>query len=95
MIRIHFDVIWTIIADTLYHRFAQDLRRFEKVLAPQLFRKFIDMPGRVIYDADEGKFQIKIRKRSHTPILKEVEKLQQPISVPWLDGRTIEIIWTA
>jgi transposase len=93
MIRIHFDVLWTIIADTLYHRFAQDLRRFEKALAPQLFRKFIDMPGRVIYD--ENKFQIKIRKRAHTPILKEVGKLQAPIPVPWLGDRTIEIIWTA
>ncbi len=28
MIRIHFDVLWTMIADTLYRRFAQDLRRF-------------------------------------------------------------------
>jgi transposase len=93
MIRIHFDVLWSIIADTLYHRFAQDLRRFEHALAPQLFRKFIDMPGRVIYDGST--FQIKIRKRAHTPILMEVEKLQTPISVPWLAGRTVEIIWTA
>ncbi|MEE9356723.1 MAG: transposase [Methylococcaceae bacterium] len=93
MIRIHFDILWTIIADTLYHRFAQDLRRFEQGLAPQLFRKFIDMPGRVIYD--KRNFQIKIRKRAHTPILKEVEKLQKPILVPWLEDRTVEIIWTA
>ena len=73
MIRIHFDILWTIIADTLYHRLASDLRRFENVPAPQLFRKFIDMPGRVVYDGK--RFQIKIRKRAHTPILKEVEKL--------------------
>ncbi len=93
MIRIHFDILWTLIADTLYHRFAQDLRRFEKALAPQLFRKFVDMPGRVVYD--NNKFQIKIRKRAHTPILREVEKLQKPFPVPWLEGRTVEIIWTA
>lgn len=93
MIRIHFDVLWSIIADTLYHRFAQDLRRFENTLAPQLFRKFIDMPGRIIYDGNS--FQIKIRKSAHTPILMEVEKLQKPISVPWLEGKTVEIIWTA
>lgn len=93
MIRIHFDVLWTIIADTLYHRFAHDLRRFEKALAPQLFRKFIDMPGRVVYDGN--KFEIKIRKRAHTPILKGVKKLQTPIYVPWLNGKPVEIIWTA
>jgi hypothetical protein len=93
MIRIHFDVLWTLIADTLYRRFAQDLRRFEDALAPQLFRKFVDMPGKVVYDGN--KFQIKVRKRAHTPILKEVEKLQRPIHVPWLDGKPVEIVWTA
>jgi len=93
MIRIHFDILWTIIADTLYHRFAQDLKRFEKSLAPQIFRNFIDMPGKIIYDGDN--FEIKIRKRAHTPILLEVEKLNSPFSVPWLEGKTIKIIWTA
>lgn len=93
MIRIHFDILWTVIADTLYHRFAQDLRRFEHACAPQLFKKFIDMPGKVVYDGD--KFMIKIRKRSHTPILKEVEKLQTPFQVPWLHKKSMEIVWTA
>jgi len=93
MIRIHFDVLFTVIADTLYHRFALDLRRHEKDLSPRLFRKFVDMPGRVVYDGN--KFMIKIRKRANTPTLKEVEKLQKPIRVPWLSGKEIEIIWTA
>lgn len=93
MIRIHFDILWTIIADTLYHRFTQDLRRFEDNLAPQIFRKFINMPGRVVFDGK--KFLIKIRKRAHTPILKDVEKLQKPIQVPWLEERPVEILWTA
>jgi len=93
MVRIHFDILWTMIADTLYHVFAQDLRRFEKTLAPSLFKKFINMPGRVIYDGE--KFLIKIRKRGHTPILKGVKKLQSPFQLPWLDGKSVEIIWTA
>jgi hypothetical protein len=93
MIRIHFDILWTMIADTLYHRFAQDLRRFENNIAPTIFRNFINMPGKVIYDGD--KFLVKIRKRAHTPILKGVEKLQTSFSVPWLDGKSMQIEWTA
>jgi transposase len=93
MIRIHFDILWTMVADTLYHRFGRELRRFENNLAPTIFKKFIDIPGRVIYDGN--KFLIKIRKRAHTPILMEVEKLQKPFSIPWLDGKQIEIVWTA
>jgi len=92
MIRIHFDILWTMIADTLYHIFTQDLRRFEKNQAPTIFKKFINIPGKVVYDGD--KFLIKIRKRAHTPILKGVTKLQKPIAVPWLNNKNLEIIWT-
>ncbi len=92
MIRIHFDILWTMIADTLYHRFAQDLRRFENNKASTIFKKFINMPGRVVYDGE--KFIIKIRKRSHTPILIGVEKLNKPFAVPWLNNTTVEIVWT-
>jgi len=92
MIRIHFDILWTMIADTLYHVFANDLRRFEKELAPTIFKKFINMPGKVVYDGN--RFIIKIRKRGHTPILKSVDKLVKPFAVPWLKNRSIEILWT-
>ena len=92
MIRIHFDILWTMIADTLYHRFVRDLRRFEHCLAPTIFRKFINMPGKIIYDGSN--FTIKIRKRSYTPVLKDVGKLKKPFKVPWLKNKTIEIVWT-
>ena len=46
--------------------------------------------------SDDGeKIIIKIRKRSHTPILMGVEKLRRPFSVPWLDNKAVEIEWTA
>ena len=93
MIRIHFDVLWTMIADTLYHRFARDLRRFETSLASTIFKKFINMPGKLCYDGEE--IQIKIRKRAHTPILRGVEKLENNFQVPWLNNIPIKIIWTA
>ncbi len=93
MIRIHFDILWTLIADTIYRRFAQDLRRFEKTLAPTIFKKFIDMPGRVIYDGN--KFIVKIRKRAHTPVLLGVESINKPIILPWLENKILEINWTA
>jgi len=93
MIRIHFDILWTFIADSLYRRFARDLRRFEHHDAKTIFRKFINMPGHVVYDGN--RFIVKIRKRGHTPVLKSVDKLSKPIAVPWLDGKTVEIVWTA
>ena len=92
MARIHFDLLWTVIADSLYHLFAADLRRFENLRASSLFRKFVDMPGSVHYDGE--RFNIKIRKRNATPVLMGVEKLKGDISVPWLGNRPVRIIWT-
>ena len=93
MIRIHFDMLWTLIADTLYHRFSQDLPRFEHQRANTLFRQFINMPGKVIYDGNE--FTIEIRKRAHTPILKGVKMLNDEVQVPWLENKNLTIQWTA
>lgn len=93
MIRIHFDMLWTVIADTLYHRFAQDLPRFEKVRANTIFRKFIDMPGKISFDGQQ--FKLKIRKHASTPILLGVQKLKNNIMIPWLDNKQMLIEWTA
>ena len=93
MIRIHFDLFWTVIADTLYHRLAQDLPRFEKCQAKTIFKKFINFPGHMEFDGK--KFVIKIRKRAHTPILLGVDKLTEPFEIPWLNNLPLEIQWTA
>ena len=93
MIRIHFDILWTMVADTIYRRFASDLRRFEHQQAPSIFKRFISIPGRVIYK--DGMFEIKIRKRSHTPILMGMKKLAQPFHVPWLNNCLLKITWTS
>jgi len=93
MVRIQFDLFWSIVADTLYHLIALDLPRFENCRAPTLFRKFIDFPGRIEYTGSE--FNVKIRKRTHTPVLLGVEKLNKPLTVPWLNNLPLHITWTA
>jgi len=93
MIRIHFDILWTMIADTLYRCFAQDLPRFEHEQAKSIFKRFINFPGKVQFDGNE--FIVKIRKRAHTPVLLKIEKLTQGVKVPWLDNRRLRIQWTA
>lgn len=91
MIRIHFDIIWTVVADTIYHALAKDLKRFEKCLSPTIFRKFINMPGKITYDGNS--FTLLIRKRAHTPVLMDIEKLKGDIKIPWLEDKTLKIKW--
>ena len=93
MIWIHFDILWTVVADTLYHLLARDLRRFESCCrAPKLFKRFIDILGRVKYDG--ARFTVKIRKRATTPILLGVEKLNKEVRIPWLGNKPLKVIWT-
>jgi hypothetical protein len=92
MVRIHFDLLLSILASFLYRRLAQDLPRFEHHLAPTRFRRFIDSPGNVRFDGHS--FEVCIRKHAHPPILLGVKKLQQPIAVPWLEGRPLRVIYT-
>jgi len=73
--------------------YTQDLPRFEQGRANTLFRKFIDMPGKIIFDGES--FMIKIRKRATTPILKGVKPLKDTLTIPWLDNRKMKIEWTA
>lgn len=93
MVRIHFDLLLSLAASFLYQLFARDLPRFEKNLAPEIFRRFINMPGTIRFDGN--RFEIHIRKRSHTPILLGISKLAAPIEVPWLDNRQLKVIWRA
>lgn len=93
MIRIQFDMLWTVIADTLYHRFAQNLPRFQHCRANTLFRKFVDMPGKITYDGTE--FTVKIRKRACTPILMGINVLSKGVDIPWLEGKHLKFEWTA
>ena len=93
MARIYFDMLLSVAASFLYQQFARDLPRFEHCLAPEIFRHFVDIPGKVKFDGNA--FEVRMRKHSHTPILLGVEKLAQPITVPWLDNRPLRITWTA
>ena len=92
MIRIYFDLLLSVVASFFYHCLAGDLPRFEKHLAPDIFRRFIDMPGSVHYDG--SRFEVRLRKHAHTPILLGVKKLSRPVQVPWLGGRPLSIRFT-
>ena len=91
MVRIHFDILMSVVANIMYQRFARDLPRFERNLAPNIFRRFVDMPGKIHYDGKQ--FEIRIRKRAHTPVLLGVERLKQPIEAPWLGGKRLRIVF--
>lgn len=91
LIKIHFDMLLTMIADTLYYHLAQSLKGFENCDAEKIFRHFVDMPAHIKVEGD--RIHVQYPLRSHNPVLRsaEFEKWMPPIS--WLGGRKLSFLW--
>jgi hypothetical protein len=85
----HFDLVMTMIADTLYGRLAQNLRGFESCDAPKIFRSFVR--GRGIVKVRNGQLTVTYPKRAHNPILRAVPWEHLPQGLPWLGGAELNL----
>jgi transposase len=80
LVKVYFDVVMTMIADTLYTMLAQKLRGFEDCDAPTLYRKFVRGKGTV--SVHNGKLTVSYPRRAHNPILRGVPWHRLPMAVP-------------
>ena len=80
LIKVHFDVAMTMIADTLYSMLAKKLRGFEECDAPKLYRHFIRGKGRV--SIKDQTVTVTYPRRAHNPILRNVVWGRLPQVVP-------------
>jgi len=87
LIKVHFDIVMTMIADTLYSRLAQNLRGFEACDAPKLYRDFVKGKGEVAVRG--GQISITYPRRAHNPILRAVPWQRLPQKIPWLNDAPI------
>ena len=72
LVKVHFDVIMTMIADTLYTMLAQKLRGFESCDAAKIHRLFVK--GKANVTLKGNKITVIYPRKAHNPILR---------SVPW------------
>ena len=91
LIRVHFDIVMTMVADTLYNMFAQKLRGFEQCDAPKIYRHFIKGKANISVKAD--KLTVTFPRKAHNPILRSVPWHRLPISLSWLDSVNLELIF--
>ncbi|RLB78555.1 MAG: transposase [Deltaproteobacteria bacterium] len=85
LVKVHFDVLMTMIAHSLYHFLSQRLRGFEDCRASTIFRKFINMKADV--SVRDGDIVVKFPRRSHNPIIKSAELDKVPSTISWLGNR--------
>lgn len=91
LIKVHFDIIMTMVADTLYNMFAQKLRGFEQCDAPKIYRHFIKGKANISVKAD--KLTVTFPRKAHNPILRSVPWHRLPMSLSWFDGTDLELIF--
>jgi hypothetical protein len=91
LVKVHFDVVLTMIADSLYYLLAKRLRGFEECNAPQIFRHFIRGKGQVTVTANE--VLVRYPKRAHNPLLRAVPWSKLPERVSWLGDRRLRLLW--
>jgi hypothetical protein len=84
LVKVHFDVLMTMIADTLYSMFAQKLRGFEQCDAQKIYRHFVR--GRATVKIRGGDLLISYPRKAHNPILRSVPWQRLPQTISWLDG---------
>jgi transposase len=89
LVKVRFDVIMTMIADTLYTMLAQKLRGFESCDAPKIHRLFVKAKGRITLKGN--KISVIFPRKAHNPILRSVPWQRFPQALSWLDGVGLEL----
>jgi hypothetical protein len=89
LVKVHFDVVMTMIADTLYTMLAQKLRGFENCDAPKIHRLFVKGKGRITLRGN--KISVIFPRKAHNPILRSVPWQRFPQALSWLDGVGLEL----
>jgi transposase len=89
LVKVHFDVIMTMIADTLYTMLAQKLRGFESCDAAKIHRLFVQGKGKVTLNGN--KITVIFPRKAHNPILRSVPWRRLPQALSWLDGVALDL----
>ncbi|MBW2588808.1 MAG: transposase [Deltaproteobacteria bacterium] len=84
LVKIHFDIVMTMIADTLYTMLAQKVRGFEDCDAPKLYRHFVR--GKGLVEVRDGTVTVTYPRRAHNPVLRGVQWTNLPQQLPGLAG---------
>lgn len=87
LIKVHFDVLMTMISHALYHFLSQKFRGFEQCRSSTIFRKFINIKADIVIE--DNNIIAAFPRRSHNPIIKAAQLDKTPTPISWLGNRRI------
>jgi transposase len=89
LVKVHFDVVLTMMADTLYAMLARQLRGFEACDAPTLFRHFVRGKGVIVVEGQ--RLSVTYPRRAHHPILRQVCWNKLPLKLPGVENMDLSL----
>ena len=89
LVKVHFDILLTMMADTLYCMLAQKLRGFEQCDALKIYRHFVR--GKATVAIQDGTVRLTFPRKAHNPILRNVPWHRLPARLFWLDGVNLKL----
>jgi hypothetical protein len=87
--KVHFDVIMTMMADTLYNMLASKLRGFESCDAPKIYRHFVRAKGNL--KLVDKQLTVTFPRRAHNPLLRNVPWHRLPKQLSWLEDVNLDL----
>ena len=90
-LNVDLDAALTVVANGCYRWLGKQLRGYDKAAPKQLCRSFIETGGLVKTTAD--RIIVRFDRRSHNPILREAAIDRDLMPIPWLGGRSLQILF--
>jgi len=88
--KIDFDMALLVLASGLYRLMARRMRGYDDAQARQIFRDLIDMPADIAIT--ENEIRVRFHRRAHLPIVLASGLIDNPIAVPWWNGRRLRLV---
>jgi hypothetical protein len=89
-LKVDFDMALLVLASGLYRLIAKRMRGYDDAQARQIFRDLVDMPADVAIS--EREITVRFHRRAHLPIVLASDLIDNPIAVPWWNGRPLRLI---
>src|ERR1700676_83863 len=89
-LKVDFDMALLVLASGLYRLAAGRMRGYADAQARQIFRDLIDLPADVEITAQQ--VEVRFHRRAHLPIVLASGLLNQPLVIPWWNGRALRLV---
>ncbi len=88
--KVDFDMALLVLASGLYRMMARRMRGYDDAQARQIFRDLVDMPADVAIS--HSQVTVRFHRRAHLPIVLASGLFENPVPVPWWNGRHLRLV---